>query len=122
MRNVMMRKSISPLHAFSKYSIASLALSGLAIALTLVGVWFGKHSPGSGPAEGAAALFVVATCLIAAWFCTLLGAIFGWVGARRSSSAKGFARAIAAVNTTVCVLPAIPLVLWLIVIIFSSAG
>jgi ABC-type sulfate transport system permease component len=80
------------------------------------------HSSGAGPAEGAAVLFAVATCLIAAWSGTLLGTIFGWIGVRRSSSGKRFARAIAIVNTTVALLPAVPVLLWLIALLCSLVG
>jgi hypothetical protein len=108
--------------SFSVWSIVALILFGLAILAITFAVYVALHSPGTGPAEGAATLFLVATCCIAAWCFTLLGAVFGWIGVRRSSGAPRVALAIAAINCTLCGLPAIAAILWLILALLAFIG
>jgi hypothetical protein len=106
---------------FSRWSIASLLLLILGLAPAVYGAWFASQSSGSGPAEGAALTFVIALCALIALSCALLGSIFGWVGLRRSTKGRSFALAIAALNTTVCLLPVIGPFVWQIIIVWRRS-
>jgi hypothetical protein len=96
---------LSKVARFSGFSLAAAVLVVLALAIAVLALWVGVHSPTMGPAEGAATLFIVATSLITAWCCTLLGTIFGWIGWRRETSARRWVWTIAFINSVLCLSP-----------------
>jgi hypothetical protein len=86
----------------SRWSVASLLMLALALAGLLL--MYGLRTDGyvPGVANRITILLELGACIVVAWVSSLVGAITGWVGARRSSNLAGLAWASVVVNTVLC--------------------
>jgi hypothetical protein len=92
-----------PLRPFSGWSVASLALLTLALASLLLLYQLGPSGYVAGVGNRILILLELGACLLAAWASTLVGAITGCVGVRRSGSLMGSAWAAVALNGILCI-------------------
>jgi hypothetical protein len=90
------------MRSLSAWSVVSLIMLVLAIACVGMAFWVMLNTPTTGPAEGAAALFALLACCVAALAFAVLGVISGLVGVLRSRSYCGLSSACLALNAVLC--------------------
>ncbi len=99
-----------PRQCLSRWSVGSLVFLVLGTIFVFLFYWAPPRASEGDPA-GVVGLFVIGSCFLGAWCCSLLGIIAGWVGVRRSPGKMRLAMVALVFNVALFFLAILSLIL-----------